>query len=93
MDREPLVGVAKVRQVEPAEPGKRHPRTPDDEVILGSSAPRSIPDGKVEGLASPFREHGDRIVEWAGIEGAKFEQSREFRTEPGRGLLVDLFAY
>lgn len=52
-----------LRQVEPAEPCERHPRVPDDEVILWSSAPGPIPDGKIEGLAPPFREHIDRIVE------------------------------
>ena len=89
-DREPLVRVSEVREVESAEAGERHPRAPNDEVIFRSAAPSAISNVEVEGLAAPLREDGDRIVEGTGILRTQFEEPRELRGEPRVGPSIDL---
>jgi hypothetical protein len=42
------------------------------------------------GLAAPFGEHGDRVVERSRIPRAQFEEPRELRLEPRLGPTIDL---
>jgi hypothetical protein len=90
VDSEPFVRAPEVREVESAEAGQRHPCVPDDEIILWPAASRAVPNVEVEGLTAPFREHGDRIVEWTRILCAQFEEPRELRFEPRLGPAIDL---
>src|SRR6185503_161217 len=62
VDREPLVRVSEVGQVEPAGAGQRHPRVADDEILFRPAALGAVANVDVEGLATPVREHGDRVV-------------------------------
>jgi len=50
IDREPLVRVPEIRQVEPSEAGQRHPRVPDDEIIFGLAAPGAVPNVEVSDI-------------------------------------------
>jgi hypothetical protein len=74
--------VAKVREVESAEALQRHPGASDNEIILGTAAPRAVPGADVERLAAPLGEHLDRVVERAWISGAQFESARELLLDP-----------
>jgi len=73
MHCEPPLGVAKVRQVESAEPGHCQARLANNKVALWSSGAASVTDTQVERLPAPFGEDFDRVVERAGIRGAEFE--------------------
>ena len=54
VDREPLVRVPEVRQVESTEAGERHSRVTNDEIIFYLAAPSAVSNIDVEGLAAPF---------------------------------------
>src|SRR5712692_11680930 len=63
VDREPLVRVTEVRQIEPAEAGQRHSRVTNDEIIFDLATPSAVSHIEVEGVATPFGEYGDRVIE------------------------------
>jgi hypothetical protein len=74
VDREPLVRVPEVRQIESTEAGQRHSRMTNDEIIFCLAAPSAVSDIEVEGLAAPFGEHLDRVVEWTWIARTQLEE-------------------
>ena len=74
VDREPLVRVPEVRQVESTEAGQRHSRVTNDEIIFDLATPSAVSNIEVEGLASPFGEHLDRVVEGAGIARTQLKE-------------------
>src|SRR6266545_1068915 len=90
IDREPLVRVPEVRQVESTEAGQRHSGVTNDEIIFDLATPSAVSNIEVESFAAPFGEHLDRVVEGTGIARTQLEEPRELRGEPGLRPPIDL---
>src|SRR5437867_1072736 len=92
VDREPLVGVPEVRQIESTKGGQCHSRVTNDEIVFDLAAASAVSNVEVEGLAAPFGEHLDRVVEGTRIPCTQFKEPRELRGEPGLGPPIDLLS-